>query len=156
MIHHPPCPVSHRSTRECYHPEIGRVMDDSNVDHPKDLAEAEQLRQELTLDIQRIQAQLGDRQRTDEQGRRLSTKEYWAWKKRAQYVLNEKLVELRSLKAWIRRNEHPTKEDASFHLTKMVDILVTLQNEDVEFSPTERSAIEEAHRFLQRSPAETK
>lgn len=69
---------------------------------PTSADDAEQRRQQLTLEIQGIQAQLGDRQRADEQGRRLNSQEYWAWKRRAAHALNQKLDELRSIKAMIQ------------------------------------------------------
>lgn len=47
------------------------------------LDEAEALSQELLEQVQDIDLQLGDRNRTDEHGRRLSSREYSAWRDQA-------------------------------------------------------------------------
>lgn len=93
---------------------------------PRDLADAESRRQQVTLDVQSIQAQLGDKQRTDDKGRRLQAREYWAWKKKAQHALNQKLDELRLLKAYIRENRRdriPSSEQALVLLRDLWDVL---------------------------------
>jgi hypothetical protein len=97
---------------------------------PKTLEEAEQTRQELTLDVQSIQAQLGDRQRTDDDGNRLSTAEYWQWKKKAQHALNQKLGELRGVKKWMREKNAGsagfTLHEAIGHVQTLCDALEEL------------------------------
>jgi hypothetical protein len=125
---------------------------------PASLADAEDRRQQITLEIQGIQAQLGDKQRTDETGRRLNAQEYWAWKKRAQHALNQKLDELRSLKNWIK--EHRPSEEAirvpidaqsaglARHLVGLCEILTNLRNEEVDFDPEEINKIEAAQKML--------
>lgn len=126
---------------------------------PVSLADAEVRRQQITLEIQGIQAELGDKQRTDETGRRLTAQEYWAWKKRAQHDLNQKLDELRTLKAWIKEQRTPYEEAARApmdeqsealveRLADLYRIMVDLRNEDVDFDPGELDKIEAAGRTL--------
>lgn len=111
------------------------------------LADAEERRQQLTLEIQGIQAQLGDRQRTDDQGRRLSSNEYWAWKKRAQHALNQKLDELRLVKSWIRENQRETPVvELARHIGVLCQLFDELKTEDVEFDLDELDKIDAAKR----------
>lgn len=70
---------------------------------PGSLADGEALRIRLTREIESIQSQLGDRDRTDENGDRLSSSQYWEWRKKAQHSLHLKLTELRGLKQWLRK-----------------------------------------------------
>lgn len=126
---------------------------------PASLADAEERRQQLTLEIQGIQAQLGDKQRTDESGRRLEAQEYWTWKKRAQHALNQKLDELRQLKAWIKENRPPLADgvqrsaenpEAVLALRELYVILKNLQAEDVDLDPHELNKIDAAGLLLDR------
>jgi hypothetical protein len=132
---------------------------------PTELADAEVRRQQLTLEIQGIQAQLGDKQRTDEQGRRLTAQEYWSWKKRAQHALNQKLDELRALKSWLkehratsfdeaRKQAQSTSVDTAVHLENLLSILRDLKNEDVDFDLDELNKMEAAQRALDRLRAQ--
>ncbi len=114
------------------------------------LAEAEERRQQLTLEIQGIQAQLGDRQRTDESGRRLTSSEYWSWKKKAQYALNQKLDELRSIKNWIKDLKAPAEETLLQHVHVLCQILDVLKAEGVEFDDAEWSKVDAAKAALTR------
>lgn len=114
------------------------------------LAEAEERRQQLTLEVQGIQAQLGDRQRTDESGRRLTSNEYWAWKKKAQYALNQKLDELRSIKNWIRDLKAPAEEGLARHVEDLCQMCDTLKSEGVDFDAAEWSKVESARAALSR------
>lgn len=129
---------------------------------PTSLHEAESRRAQLTLDVQNIQAQLGDKQRVDENGQRLTSNEYWAWKKKAQRVLNQRLVELRMTKEWIRKTKKRLSipvievskethlEESVGHLRQVHAVLVSLQNEEVEFTEEERIQIDAAGYFLRR------
>lgn len=118
------------------------------------LEDAERVHQEFIEDVQNIQAQLGDKQRTDEHGNRLNAKAYWAWRKSAQHALAKKLTELRAVKAWIRehRKAAPLLEDreALHHLRKLCAILDDLMEEDVEFDAEESKQIAAAKGFLRR------
>lgn len=120
-------------------------------DEPADLEEADQRRRDLTLDIQSIQQQLGDKQRTDENGNRLSQKCYWAWRKKAQFVLNQKLDELRFIKAWLKKNRpslNPfTHQQALDHLSSLISILDDLRDDEA-LEPDELTILEAAEAFL--------
>ncbi len=129
---------------------------------PQSLDEADRRRKQLTLDVQSIQAQLGDRQRCDDEGKRLSNREYWAWKKRAQHALNQRLNELREIKQWIvgRKKDiaQPSQdvhdgtsaEEAVGHLYQLHSMLSNLQGEDVDFDEDEKTQIDAAGVFLRR------
>ena len=123
------------------------------------LEEAEQVRQELTLDVQSIQAQLGDRQRTDDDGNRLSTADYWQWKKKAQHALNQKLSHLREIKAWIRdqRNaSYPSVREAVGHVENLCTYVDSLVDHDiVALAESEKPKIDAAKDFLSRAKAIT-
>lgn len=117
--------------------------------------EAEALRQQLTLDVQSIQAQLGDKQRTDEAGNRLDSREYWAWKKRASHALTLKLNELRAVKAWIREHRKEisppvTGAETVAHLRNLMTIISAARADEVDFEPYELSQIEAAELHLYR------
>lgn len=126
---------------------------------PTTLEKAELLRQELTLDVQSIQAQLGDRQRTDDDGNRLSTSEYWQWKKKAQHALNQKLVSLREVKTWIRdqRNSfYPSAREAVGHVESLCSIAEALASYgELPLESSEQKQIDAAKDFLSRAKAIT-
>lgn len=129
---------------------------------PETLDEAEERRRELTFDVQNIQSQLGDKNRTDKNGKPLSSKQYWAWKKKAQHMLNLKLDELRFIKKWIQKHrfdiEHPKVEvlnapvieDALGHLSSVCGVLESL-GEEVDLEAEERERLDAARAFLRRA-----
>jgi len=116
---------------------------------PASLEEADIRRRDLARDVQSIQAQLGDRQRTDDNGRRLSSQEYWRWKRRATHSLNMKLDELRFIKQWIQK-QRATSHPATEYLRDVMQIIRDLREDDVDFDSSELSVIESAQRFLDR------
>ena len=123
---------------------------------PTSLADADEQRRRLTTEVQELQAQLGDRQRSDNAGRRLGTQEYWSWKRQARDLLTQKLTDLREVKDWIRDNRHalppgPLSPDAfAFvgQLESLYLILRDLRNEDVDFDQAEIDKIEAARMLL--------
>jgi len=120
----------------------------TNEDHYQTLEEAEEFRQELTLEVQNIQAQLGDKQRTDDDGHRLTSTEYWAWKKKAQHALNQKLSELREVKKWMREKNAVT---VGFAIHQAVKIIFDLC-EVIEANGLEDESLVEAKAFLAKTP----
>lgn len=127
---------------------------DAEFEIPASLADAENLRRQLTEDIERIQIQLGDRDRTDELGRRLTSSEYWDWRKKAQHSLNRKLSELRSLKSWLKnaRDEKPAKlEEAMLHLEQMLSIAKSRLGKKVK--QEQQRKMDAAQKFLDRVQA---
>lgn len=71
---------------------------------PTTVAEGEQRRETLVIEVKEIEAQLGNRDRTDETGRRLSGEEYWTWRQRAQYSVTQKQKELILLRGWLKQH----------------------------------------------------
>ncbi len=132
-------------------PSVSAIISEPMVE-PTDLAEAETLRKDLTLDVQSIQAQLSDRTRTDENGVPLSKHAYQAWKKRAQYKLNQKLDELRAVKAWIKANRPtsttPTTRQAFDHLRRMVEMLEVIRDQELGLETEDLAQILAARIFL--------
>lgn len=121
---------------------------------PTSLDEAETLRAELTREVQSIQAQLGDKQRVDDDGNRLSPNEYWAWKKRAQHALNQKLEDLRAVKLWVRENRLPSSPpvyEARGHVTNLHAILTEMEEDGVTLDPQEKTKMDAAQDFLRRT-----
>lgn len=69
---------------------------------PASLEEAEARRLTLVSDIQRIQAQLASRNRTEPTGERVSKIKYSDWRQRSVHAIACLTKDLRELKAWIR------------------------------------------------------
>ena len=75
----------------------------SKIDHStKSLDELVQHGQELLVEIQNIQTQLGDRNKSTADGSRLDEKEFWEWRQKAKIALNIKLDQYREVKKQIR------------------------------------------------------
>lgn len=128
----------------------------TSEEHYQTLEEAEELRQELTLEVQNIQAQLGDKQRTDDDGRRLTSSEYWAWKKKAQHALNQKLSALREVKRWMREKNAGTAgftlHEAVQHILILCELTEALVSYgELELETREREQIDAAKDFLSRA-----
>lgn len=142
-------------------------MTDSEFKTPDTIEEAESRRGALTLDVQSIQAQLGDKQRSDRNGTRMRATEYNTWKKHATYNLNQKLAELRLVKAWIQKHRRtlasahtevensPPVNQALGHLRNLCSILKALREDEVDFDPEEAIKIAAAQTFLRGLGLET-
>jgi hypothetical protein len=118
---------------------------------PTSLEQALEQRQALMLEIQSIQSQLGDRQRTDKDGGRLTAEDYWAWRRQAVHALNLKLDEARSIKAWIRNNRGaPDGVSAPIHVHRLYRILCVLKTEDVDLDSAELNQMTAAAAFLRQ------
>lgn len=83
---------------------------------PASLEDAEHLQAEIMSEIQMIQAQLSDRDRTDEHGRRVTGIAYFQWRKKATFALAKKLDEYRRLKQWIKERRRQTNAVESISL----------------------------------------
>jgi hypothetical protein len=66
--------------------------------------ELEDRRTELINEIQTIEVQLGERNRTNLEGERMSSEDYWHWRRQAHGARRAKLVELRDINAQLRHN----------------------------------------------------
>ena len=71
---------------------------------PSSLEEALLRKNALGAEVERIQQQLSCRDRV-ENGRRLSTEEYWRWHQQANYARMCKVEEIRRLKEWMLRRQ---------------------------------------------------
>jgi len=119
-----------------------------------EMAEAD--RQKIVLEVQEIQAQLGDRQRTDDTGNRIPAAEYWKWKRAAQHTLTCRLGDLRAAKSKVRtlRDEEwnsrpvPASQDADLVVKSLLEILDAFAEED--FDSGEKEAIASAKSYLAR------
>lgn len=116
-----------------------------------ELEAAEEARQALTLEVQSLQAQLGDKQRSDENGNRLSSQKYWAWKRETQQELNHKLDQLREAKTTVRnlRSAIPRQMTNSVEIiSNLLGILDTI--DEADFSDKEKFKIMVAKNFVAR------
>lgn len=132
---------------------------------PSDLEEAESRREQLLLDVSKIQAQLGSRNRTDTQGRRLRSEKYSEWRTRASHSLATKNDELRRINRWIRgrkkelfeeRMHHIHAHDALTLVKRMHKLITSLKSEGIEFSLDEEEEIQQAEEFLRKADSENK
>lgn len=69
---------------------------------PKSLGEAQERILNVTFNIQNIEAQLADRNRTMVGGVRLDAKSYFTWRAKTITALKFQAAELRSLKQWVK------------------------------------------------------
>lgn len=74
---------------------------DISIEVPSGLGEARKRKATLQDQVETIQYQLANKNRTDEEGNRLSPKKYHKWRQYATKALLSKKVELRFLKRWI-------------------------------------------------------
>lgn len=114
---------------------------------------ANERRAEITRDIQSIQAQLGDKQRSGDDGKRLSSDQYWSWRKVQQELLNGKLEELRQIKTVIRDQRSSVATEyysAREHIQNLHSILVNLASEGVDMDEDEQERITAANDYLGR------
>ena len=107
------------------------MTDSISKDTPKNLDEATALLSQVTFDVQEIQEQLGDKQRTSENGKRLSSYDYQSWRKKANHALTLKLDQLRTLKLWIKKkrqeDKSPSMQEALEHLENLCETLSSLE-----------------------------
>ena len=123
-------------------------MEKAEYTAPTSLADAESRRGVLALEVQTIQAQLGEKSRTDISGKRLTNDEYWEWKRRARHSLNQKLVELRLVNTWIKNNRPCRVDEPLVHLRNLVSIARRHM-----LSDDERKMASEAEEYLLRRGA---
>jgi hypothetical protein len=119
------------------------------------MAEAEARRRDLQHEIGKISAQLSDRHRLDSTGKRITKEEYFSWRRRAQYVLNQLLAELRQIKDWIRTNRparplFPALAESVHIIDQLCDLIEQLEQDGVELDPPETTLIRSARAFAAR------
>ena len=69
---------------------------------PRSVEAAEEEMLDLAADTDLIQAQLSDRNKTDEDGERVGGIAYHQWRSKALWALKKKTIRRRRLKAWIK------------------------------------------------------
>lgn len=94
---------------------------------PQTTQEADERIVILQNDIHEICSQLSDKNKTDEQGRRVSYHDYHDWRKRAVYAMEAKKRELRLLKLW-RKRAHEQKAKKTFDENDPGDLLYDAYN----------------------------
>jgi DNA-binding transcriptional MerR regulator len=82
--------------------------------------EARALKSNLLIEIENIKAQLGDRDKRNANGSRMSSEEYWAWKNRCQKALAAKLSQVREINAYLKTQGAPSVEATSNALTSIL------------------------------------
>lgn len=76
--------------------------DDISFDAPSGISEARNRKIKLQDNIEAIQYQLSEENKTDDDGERLPPKKYHKWRRQALKALTAKKRELRYVKRWIR------------------------------------------------------
>ena len=103
---------------------------------PADLDECRLRRETLIVDLKAIEAQLGSRVRTDENGERLDGHAYHDWRAKAVHAKGEKERELLQLKSWARAHgdtsADPVREILSRMEAKLDDLWDALTEQDEE------------------------
>jgi len=77
-------------------------QDDIKFDPPSTIEEARERKATLQDDIEAIQYQLSEPNKTDDEGNRLPPEKYHKWRRQAVKALTAKKRELRFVKRWIR------------------------------------------------------
>lgn len=108
-----------RTCRPCYHarrkaraaagisspevrPDVLEAAAGQEFVLPDDIGEVRALVDDLVFEIQSIQTQLGNKDRTHPDGRRFTAEEYWTWRHKAAGALHHMLDRQRALKAHLR------------------------------------------------------
>lgn len=121
---------------------------------PANLEDAERRRNALTLEVQDLQTQLGEKVRLGADGRRLSHTQYWLWRDDAQRQLTNKLNELRELKTWIRSQPRPIADPTNEtlrHLTILHRLITQLAADGVHLDGLEVAIMRDAGEHLRRA-----
>lgn len=118
---------------------------------PISIEDAENQILALLVDINEIEAQLGDRDKKDSTGSRLWGEDYWSWRTKANSARVAKINHRAKLKKWIkdqRQNvrENMAEEAKSSGLQGLIvattDLLHKLASEGVEFTDQEQGLID--------------
>ena len=119
----------------------------ASMPEPQTIEEAEERRQKLTLDIQVIQAQLGEKHKTDSEGQKLDRVQYQEWRTKTRHDLNMKLSELRAAKTVAiglkRKSRHPPAT-----IKVVVGLLEIIDTWEDDFTPGEEMRIKSARKMV--------
>lgn len=140
---------------------------------PPSLADAEARRLLLADTVADIQTQLGNRNRTYDDGTPMESPDYWEWRHRASWAWKSKMAELRFVKAWIteqrgiahaarerqrltvprskwdgKADDCVSEDDPLSVLAALYDICAAFARDDQPLTKTERAAIGIAYHVL--------
>lgn len=126
-----------------------------SFDPPASLEEALTRRATVVSEVQKIQLDLSNRNKT-QNGERIDSRDYWKWRHQAVRALMHKTGELRALKEWIRaEREKRLGEEAEVNTHDPEDLLAAsfrllarLRSEGVEFDPPEIALINALQLYL--------
>ena len=94
---------------------------------PATFQEAEERMRRLYEDAALIEAQLGNKFKLDENGEKLSTREYYQWREKAKFAWSAKRAEYKALKEWIAEKgkelTQKTKEQNHYLYARRSDLL---------------------------------
>jgi len=128
------------------------------------LAEAIAERQRLVQETKDIQAQMGNRNATDVEGRRIPAHEYWEWRHRAVHALRAKERRMAELKAIITAERQRASVatagnlisgpvTAESLLASLAALVRRLASEGVDLDPEEQALLDAAQHLLVHGPA---
>lgn len=115
-----------------------------NFDSPESVEDARDRMDKLVADIDIIQVQLQDRNKKNDNGKRMSVGEYREWRGKAMYALSCKINEYRFLRGWERKKSDTpvplvrasTKQDAllveAYRVMRNLGFLLEWKNIDSE------------------------
>lgn len=78
---------------------------------PTDIQDGERRKLKLLEELNDIQRQLGDRNRTGADGQRMDDDVYWTWRKHAVAALNFKHAEVRRINAWLKERRNAAEAE---------------------------------------------
>lgn len=120
---------------------------------PADLVEAKTRICSLFGEIELIEAQMSDPNRTDPKGTRLTGSEYRSWKRNARYALAAKKSEYQYLKLWVQLRREALEEafrekvkDGEAMILALVDVINRIFDSypDVGVSASDQAVIDAA------------
>jgi hypothetical protein len=114
--------------------------------------EVDERRKALVNKVQDLHTQLGDKDRRDQRGQRLSPKGYFSWKKSVQEELNASLRDLREINTQLKELKPPS----SMSLVNLDDVITTMKAliaivedfEEEDLSPVEAATLQMSKNFL--------
>jgi len=112
------------------------------------LEEAEKRRIELVKIINKIQLDLGNPDRRDKDGNRLSPRDYFQWRQRAKYNLHQVEAELFEVKAYIKKHRDTLLKDS------VAKILSVLPKHRITLDTDEKEAVCNLLQFVGRGEGE--
>lgn len=135
----------------------GNRLAERDWQEPASIDEAEERYLRTVEETQKIDAQLSQKNRSDEFGQRLVGNEYHQWRARAVFARQKLTAEARLLKAWVKRKRHEASalragvlapDDPKALLLAARDLIKKLADEGVDIDADEWALIETIERYL--------